>query len=106
MLEVQQINVKEMTEAGKKIREIFCMAYPDFERGLLSEEQILKCAQFMDEVYGNISSKARVFIISYSKLLENLLSGQHKNPLEDFRDIAGLVWDELEQKTREAHSKS
>lgn len=104
VLEINPISEKEMIEAGKKIKEIYCIAYPDFNRGLVTEEIIRHCANYMDRTYSNISAMARVFIQSYVKLLGDLQKGLADDAKQDFETITGDIWDELEQSTKEAHS--
>jgi hypothetical protein len=105
VLEVNPITKIEMIEAGKKIKEIFCLANPNFDRGLIYEEDIKFCSKYIDETYANISSKARVFIVSYIKLLNALDDNKNISPKEEFPLIVGRIWDELERKTRDAYSK-
>ncbi len=105
VLEVHPISFKEMVEAGKKIREIISLAYPDFNRGLLTEEVIKYCSQLVDETYTNIESKARVFIVSYIKLLNKIRDNINLDVKDEFEAIVGNVWDELEKKTKDAYSQ-
>ena len=105
ILEVHPLSEKEMVEAGKKIKEIYCIAYPDFDRGLLPESTIRHCSNFMDRTYSKISPKARIFIQSYIKLLNRLRDGGVKEAKSEFQSITGLIWDELERKTKDAYSK-
>lgn len=105
ILEINPISEQEMIEAGKKIKEIYHIAYPDFNRGLITEEIIRHCANYMNQTYSNVSAMARVFIRSYVKLLGDLQDGIVDNAKQDFERITGDVWDELEQKTKEAHSR-
>ena len=105
VLEVHPISFKEMVEAGKKIKEIYSLAFPDFDRGQLTEENIKYCSQLVEETYINIESKARVFIVSYIKLLNNIKENKHLIVKEEFEAIVGNVWDEIERKTKDAYSQ-
>lgn len=102
VLEIHPITEKDMIEAGKKIKEIYCIAYPDFQRGCLSEKGIRGLANLLNETFANISAKARIYIVSYIKLLRQLQLNPSLDVNEEFKSITGQVWDELEKKAKEA----
>lgn len=91
-----------MIEAGEKIKEVYCMAFSDFDRGRITGQDIANCANHVENRFGVTSAKARIFIVSYIRLLNVLRQHSLTDLLTDFASITGQVWDELEQKEREA----
>jgi hypothetical protein len=105
VLEVHPLTEKEMAEAGKKIKEIYCVAYPHFNRGAIPEDTIDNCAKYIDQTYSNISSKIRIFVCSFVKLLEKLKEDKLEDPMQYFQTTTGYIWDEFERRTKEAQSQ-
>jgi len=105
VLEVKIIGNNEMIEAGEKIKEVYCKAFSDFKRGLITGQDIRNCASHVDTAFGNTSAKARLFIVSYIRLLHKLYESPESNLGAEFESITGKVWDEFEEKEKEAHQK-
>lgn len=99
-LEINPITTKDMIEAGKRIKEIYCIANSDFGRGILTENDIKRLADIMDETFKGISATARIYIVSLIKLLQELHKETSLNVIGLFRNIAGRVWDDLEKNLR------
>lgn len=105
VLEIQPITKKEMTEAGQNIKEVYCTAYPDFQGGQIPKQKIKDCANHIDSNFSNDTAKARIFVISYIKLLEKLRSGTPNDLMNEFKEISGLVWDVIANEEKEAYDR-
>ena len=105
VLEVKIIGEKGMVEAGEKIKEIYCLASPEFNRGLITGQNIRNCAHHVETTFGNTSAKARIFIVSYIRLLNQLDESAVSDLGDAFISITGQVWDEIEEKEKEAYQK-
>lgn len=103
VLEVKTIGEEGMVEAGGKIKEIFCVASPDFDRSSITFEDIRNCANHVETTFGNTSAKARIFIVSYIKLLYELRQSTAPDLMDAFASITGQVWDDIEEKEKEAY---
>jgi hypothetical protein len=105
VLEVKTIGKNEMVEVGEKIKEIYCKAFLDFQRGSVTGQDIRNCASHVETIFGNTSAKARIFIVSYIRLLNKLYEAPESDIAGEFESITGQVWDELEKKEKEAYHK-
>ncbi len=105
VLEINPITKQEMIEAGQKIKEIFCFAYPDFNRGNIIRQNITDCAEYIDSNFSNTSAKARIFIVSYIKLLEKLREGINSDLIEEFANIVSEVWDSIGSEESKAYNE-